>query len=99
MRVTQFFVQPWRLRRQLVAQQLLQQRFVLEPFIFRHIGFHFARGAARRLRLICARLWFHRRLTHSLHDAVKATGFRLLPWREVMETDVPPRSLRAGSQP
>ena len=61
----------------------------IEPFIVRHIRFWFARGAARRLRLVCARRWFLRRLTHSLHDAVKAKGFRLLPLSQVMETDVP----------
>ena len=46
-------LQQRRLRRQLVlAQQLLQQRFLLEPFILGHFQFRLARRAARRLRLV-----------------------------------------------
>jgi hypothetical protein len=43
MLVAQLFVEPWRLQRRLVlAQQLLQQRFVLEPFFLWHFRFWLA---------------------------------------------------------
>ena len=65
MHLAQFVIeQPQqRLRRQFVAQQLLFERFVLEPFILGHFRFRLAQRAARRLRLLCARLWLLRRLT------------------------------------
>ena len=52
-----------RLRRQFVAQQLLLERFVLEPFILGHFRFRLAQRAARRLRLVRARRRLLRRLS------------------------------------
>ena len=71
------FIQ-WRPRLigRVVAQQFLQQRFLIKPF--RHIvRFRFERGDARRIRLVraCVHVAFFRwRLTAddiALHDAVR----------------------------
>jgi len=58
--------QPRLIGRIVVAQQLLQRRFI-EPFFVRHVvRFQLKRRDARRIRLVCARIhvaFFRRRLT------------------------------------
>jgi hypothetical protein len=63
-----------RLVGRVVAQQLLQQRFLVKPFAVRHfVRFRFGRRHARRFRLVRARVhvaFFRRRLTNRRRAAL-----------------------------
>ena len=81
--------QPRLIGRIVVAQQLLQRRFI-EPFFFRHVvRFRLKRCDARWIRLVCTRIhvaFFRRRLMAGRylapHDAVKRSHFRLRAFDE-----------------
>ena len=62
------FIQ-WRSRliERIVTQQFLQQRYLIQPFVLRHVvRLRFRRRDARRIRLVCTCVhlaFFRRRLT------------------------------------